>query len=121
MLALHILVFLSVKTIRICKANIIISIIGIAAGLYVWITLNPSLGSQMVFLIFINLCFFISLNARKNEENNYVNVVNWASLIMLAGVFIIVLAILTDGDGLEIMDTGWWDGTRGSEDRNNIK
>ncbi|PRX16936.1 hypothetical protein BX659_1581 [Orenia metallireducens] len=98
---------------KISLINIILSLIGMGLTIYLLITLNSSLGTYLLFLTVIYLCFFIALYLNKEESFNYLDLVNFASLLMFGGVFLIILIIITEGDGVEFLDMSWWkDGKR---------
>ncbi|TDX46349.1 hypothetical protein [Orenia marismortui] len=102
------IIIITSKRKQISLINIILSIIGSLATIYLWTVISVSLGSHLLFLIIIYLCFFIALYLNKQKDSNYLTIVNFASVIMFGGVFLLVLILITEGDGIEILDMSWW-------------
>ncbi|WP_018248403.1 hypothetical protein [Orenia marismortui] len=102
------IIIITSKRKQISLINIILSIIGGLAAIYLWTVISVSLGSHLLFLIIIYLCFFIALYLNKQKDSNYLTIVNFASVIMFGGVFLLVLILITEGEGIEILDMSWW-------------
>ena len=107
MLLSYQLIAISNRCKKISLINIILSLIGIATTIYLWVTIGPSMGSYLLFIMIIYLCFFISLYFQA-DDFHYLDIVNFGSLLMFGGVFLIIIIIITEGDGIEFLDMSWW-------------
>lgn len=75
-----------------------------------WIKGDLSLGSSLVFLCVIYLCFSIALYLVIMINQEWFNIIPLASLLMFGGILLVVLIVITEGevlDGIEIdLSTG---------------
>lgn len=85
--------------------NIIGSIIAIFMSIFVWIALSSSVGSSLVFMIIIYLCFNTAV-FKMTEQGSII--LATASMLMFAGVLIAVIQALMEGDGIDILFDGWF-------------
>ncbi|MBF8984763.1 hypothetical protein IZY60_14565 [Lutibacter sp. B2] len=89
------------------RINIITIILILIISNYIWITSSPTVGSGMVFFCIVYLCFNIALLRANNKDTNYTKIVGYASLIMFGGILLAVIVVLSEGDGMEIIDGDW--------------
>lgn len=86
------------------RINMVLSIILIIFSFYLWTKSSVSLGSSLVFLSIIYLCFGIALHLVVKKSYDWSGIIPIASLIMFAGILLVVILAITEGDGLEIFD-----------------
>ncbi|MCC5909980.1 MAG: hypothetical protein JJT76_06035 [Clostridiaceae bacterium] len=89
------------------RINIIATVIVIIISVIIWIVKSMSLGSSLVFLNVIYLCFNIALFRAIDKESNYIRILGNASIIMFAGILFSVIQALTEGEGMDIIGDSW--------------
>ena len=97
--------FIKSKKKRILVRNTLISsIIVIISSSIIWMGYNKSVGSSLVFLAIIYLCFNIALFKDMDKGPSYIRILGKASVFMFAGVVFIVIQALTEGELLEMFE-----------------
>jgi hypothetical protein len=104
MLANYLLLYISAFKSAFTIINIILSIAIFIAAVYIWIDKDRSLGSSLIFLSMVYLCFSISLHIVIRKDLSRSHLVALSSLLMFGGLFFAVIVMLSEGDALEVLD-----------------
>jgi len=94
------------------KVIIFIASIVMIGSIYIWVVYSLTLGSSLVFLFIIYLCFNISLLTVLIKKEQYIKILSFATFIMFGGILIAVIIALTEGDGVVIWDSSIFDGSK---------
>lgn len=86
------------------KINIVMTIILMISSICLWIEDYQSLGSSLVFLTVIYLCFSIALHQVVKRSLDWSSIIPISSLLMFGGLLLVVIIAITEGDGLEVLD-----------------
>ncbi|MGI6084313.1 MAG: hypothetical protein ACOYIF_02565 [Acetivibrionales bacterium] len=91
------------------KTKIIILIFILISFIFIWLYYSASYGSGLTFMAIILLSLNISLFLKVSAEVNYTDIVGIASLLMLGGILVCVLAAITEGEALDLLpfDSSW--------------
>lgn len=107
MLASYILINVVQNKLAFIKISLIATGLAFILSLIVWGSVSVSLGSSLTFLFVIYLCFTIGFYIVVKRDLKPSSVILYASLLMFAGLLIVVIAALTEGDGLDILGIDW--------------
>ncbi|QUH26186.1 hypothetical protein [Serpentinicella alkaliphila] len=89
------------------KNNIIATTIVIIISVIVWIVYSLSVGSSLLFMNVIYLCFNISLFRAIDKDYIYIRILGNASMLMFGGILFFVIQALTEGEGIDIFVDSW--------------
>ncbi|NLK28711.1 MAG: hypothetical protein GX306_10280 [Clostridiales bacterium] len=99
------------------KYIIIATIIVIIIFSIIWTDTNKSLGSSLVFLSVIYLCFNLAIYRDIDKGPSYIRILGKASLFMFAGVIVTVIVALSEGELLDLFGGSY----TGEKDKKKMK
>jgi len=99
--------------------NLIIAIISLCAAGYIWYDIDKSVGSSLFFMLIVYLCFSVAQLLVARYCKSWINLLSLSTLFMFGGILLVVLAIISEGDALDLLQIvpDAADGTKAKKNR----
>lgn len=112
-MAIHYILFNIIKRKDLfVRYNMLIAIIAVICSIYIIMEEKASIGSGVLFFAIIYLCFNVALRRTIKKGIKLIHTLSYASLLMFGGILLAAIALITDGDVLDVMEGSWLDDSK---------